>query len=271
MCSPSATLAVWASSWLAGLSAPDDVLDALQAWAPMHTVGAGDPVIAGRTGLPWPDPVDTGLTALLKTIRESATGADCEIRLVLPVPGDVRGLPVGSEFAVAATEAGEGVLVGPPGGPGTGYVPSWLQEDVLGWTAFSVDVPPGPATEVGLGEAEYEMREAVREAAATLMKLHSVALESSTSDPRADVEAELAEYALHRYPESIPARARRVLDSADHVAAILTVAEDESTTAAPSASGALAREELLRPLWNSVRSARLVAVQSSVRAAVGRG
>ena len=52
---PSVSLSVWANAWLAGVAAPDDVLDALSQWAPRHSVTAYDAVAAGRTGLPWPD------------------------------------------------------------------------------------------------------------------------------------------------------------------------------------------------------------------------
>ena len=35
-------MSVWANAWLAGQAAPDDVLDALAAWAPAHSVIAYD-------------------------------------------------------------------------------------------------------------------------------------------------------------------------------------------------------------------------------------
>src|SRR5690606_15850630 len=69
MCSPSATLTVWAGSWLAGNSAPDDVLGALHAWAPRHTIAAGDPLTGGRSDLPWSyrgEPTGSAVMPLLK-------------------------------------------------------------------------------------------------------------------------------------------------------------------------------------------------------------
>ena len=39
---PSATFTVWASAWLVGAAAPDDVLDALAPWAEAHDVQAAD-------------------------------------------------------------------------------------------------------------------------------------------------------------------------------------------------------------------------------------
>ncbi|MBF6192661.1 hypothetical protein [Nocardia implantans] len=268
MCSPSATLTVWASSWLAGCSAPDDVLAALHAWAPKHTIAAGDPITGGRTDLPWSAhgyQPGSGVMALLKVIRETMAQPGAQLRLVLPVPGDVRGIPAGTAFAADAIEAGEGMLIGVPGAEGTGLIPHWAEDDTLQWTVYSAPVPAAPGSDMSLGEAEYAMREAVRDAADALMKLHTTALGAADSDPRELIEAELADYSRHDYPESIPLRARRILDTADHVAAILTVAQREPASAPTSASAIGAQESLLRPLWDAIRAARLVAVHASAR------
>ncbi|MFI9502978.1 hypothetical protein [Nocardia sp. NPDC052566] len=268
MCSPSATLTVWAGSWLAGCSAPDDVLEALHAWAPKHTIAAGDPVTGGRTDLPWSSRGNlpgTGVMALLKVIRETMAAPGAQLRLVLPVPGDVRGLPIGTAFAADAIEAEEGMLIGVPGTDGTGLIPQWVDDDTLQWTVYSTPIPLDPGHDMALGEAEYTMREAVRDAADALMQLHTTALGGSDSDPRELIEAELADYSRHDYPESIPLRARRILDTADHVAAILTVAQREPASAPTSASAIGAQETLLRPLWDAIRAARLVAIHASAR------
>ncbi|MEU1204009.1 hypothetical protein [Nocardia sp. NPDC005825] len=268
MSSPSASLTVWAGSWLAGCSAPDDVLDELRAWAPRQTVAAGDPVTGGHTGLPWASDEDpaavagAGIMVLLKIIREAYTGLDAQVRLVLPIPGDVRGIPVGTEFAAAATEAEEGILVGAPGTNGTGLVPVWTDEDALQWRVYSTPIPLTLAPEMPLGEAEYTMREAVRDAADALAQMHTTRLGSGGVPPRDLVEAELAGHSRHKYPDSMPLRARRILDTADQVAAILTVAEREPASAPTSATAVAAQEALLRPLWNAIRAARLAAVHA---------
>lgn len=270
MCSPSATLTVWAGSWLAGSSAPDDVLEALHAWAPRHTIAAGDPATGGRTDLPWSyrgNQTDTGVMALLKVIRETMAAPGAQLRLVLPVPGDVRGLPAGTAFAADAVDAEEGLLIGAPGAEGTGLIPQWADDDTLQWTVYSTPIPQVSGPEMSLGEAEYTMREAVRDAADALMKLHTTALGAADSDPRELIEAELADYSRHDYPESIPLRARRILDTADHVAAILTVAQREPASAPTSSSAIVTQETLLRPLWDAIRAARLVAVHAAARGA----
>src|SRR5690606_10735427 len=144
MRSPSATLTLWAGSWLAGRSAPDDVLEALHAWAPRHTLAAGDPATGGRTDLPWSALAETSGTAvmpLLKMIRQALAVPGAELRLVLPVPGDVRGLPVGTAFAADAIDAGEGILIGVPESEGTGLIPSVTEDSTLQWTVYSVPMP----------------------------------------------------------------------------------------------------------------------------------
>ncbi|MFB8002841.1 hypothetical protein [Nocardia sp. NPDC056000] len=267
MSTPSATLTVWAGSWLAGRSAPDDVLDALRAWAPRQTVAAGDPVTGGHTGLPWAadessEPAGAGIMVLLKLIREASTGPQAQVRLVLPVPGDVRGVPVGTEFAAAATEAGEGLFVGAPGSDGTGLVPIWTDDDTLQWRVYSTPIPYAIEPDMPLGEAEYAMRQAVRDAADALQQLHTTTVDSNGPSPRDLIEDELAALSQHQYPDSLPLRARRILDTADQVAAILTVAERAPASAPTSATAIAAQETLLRPLWNAIRSARLAAIHA---------
>lgn len=266
MCSPSATLTLWAGSWLAGRSAPDDVLEALHAWAPRHTLSAGDPVTGGRTDLPWTALGETAATAvmpLLKMIRQALAAPGAELRLVLPVPGDVRGLPVGTAFATDAIEAGEGILIGVPGMEGTGLIPYHEDDSTLQWTIYAAPMPPAAGPDMSLGEAEYAMREAVRDAADALMRLHTTGLGGGDADPRELIEAELADYSRHTYPDYVPLRAKRILDTADHVAAILTVAQREPASAPTSANAATTHESLLRPLWDALRAARLVAVHTA--------
>lgn len=266
MCSPSASLTVWVGAWLSGRGAPDDVLEAMHTWAPRHTISAGDPVTGGRTDLPWSahDTVpSTAIMVLLKVIREALAPSLAQLRLVLPIPGDVRGLPAGTEFTVDAIDAGEGLLVGIPGDSGTGLIPQWVDNDTIQWSIYTTPVPPKDEQEMSLGETEYAMREAVRDAADALMQLHTTGLGSGDSDPRELIEAELADYCRHPYPDSIPLRAKRILDTADHVAAILTVAQREPASAPTSVSAVTEHESLLRPLWDAIRAARLVAIHTA--------
>ena len=139
---PSATLSVWANAWLAGKAAPDDVLDALSCWAPTRSVTAYDAVAAGHTGLPWPDVHDAGAVSLLQTLRttagRTATGTP-SVTVVLPVPGDVRGLTAGTQFERDALAAGEAVIVSHPNDPGVavfahigGFITGMILVSVMG-------------------------------------------------------------------------------------------------------------------------------------------
>ncbi|QNG18855.1 hypothetical protein G4H71_21240 [Rhodococcus triatomae] len=277
MTSPSTTLAAWAGSWLRGESAPDDLVDALHRWAPMHLVFAQDAVSAGRSGLPYPEPAATGVAALLQTLRRTvADRPGAEVRLVLPAAGDVSTLPAGTGFAEAALAAGHGILVGPPGSHGIGVVPAAEAPDVLRWTVHDVPEIPLSGHATGLGEAEYAIREAVRAAADAVGELALVS--GSAADARAAVAAALDDAARHPYPGTLPPRALRILDSADHVAAIVTAADATGpggngagavvgavATRAVDSVSAAALEAHLRPLRAAVRLARTAAVNAGAR------
>src|SRR5689334_4335314 len=185
---PSVSLSVWANAWLAGVAAPDDVLDALSQWAPRHSVTAYDSVAAGRTGLPWPDLTDAGAVSMLQTLRTAAGPATGEpaMSVAVPVPGDVRGLHAGTQFQIDAIDAGEAILVSRIGGDAVGLVPEYVYADdpdvdedpeyaeptALSWTVYSLPSAPMP-DHPDLGHAEHDLRSAVRAAADALTTLRA--------------------------------------------------------------------------------------------------
>ncbi|MGC0364064.1 hypothetical protein ABH922_002048 [Rhodococcus sp. 27YEA15] len=263
MSSPSATLTVWAASWLAGDTAPDDVIDALAEWAPMHLLGAADQQTAERHELDWPGVTASGVSALLRILRTENT----DIRLVLPTAGDVRGLPVGTDFARAAISAGEGVQIGTTGEPGMGLVPVVEGPDVMRWTLYPIPAVAAHPGQCSLREAEYALRQAVREAADALGSLQTVATGTRGSDARALIAEAMQAQARHRWPAALSPRHLQVLDTADNVAAILDVAAAAATHRPPTAAAEYSREELLRRLWDVVRAARIASADSmSIRA-----
>jgi hypothetical protein len=271
---PSVSLSVWANAWLAGVAAPDDVLDALSQWAPRHSVTAYDSVAAGRTGLPWPDLNDAGAVSLLQTLRTAAgpPGSTPSIGVVLPVPGDVRGLPAGTQFQRDAVTAGEAILVARDPLAAIGLVPEFDYDDdiedesefepelcALSWTVYSV--PDAPTVEyVDLGEAEYALRSAVRSAAEALGALRAGAAGADVADPRGLVEQVLESGRQHRIPDHAPNRAMRVLENAAHVDAIITVSSGLIPSGLQSSSEVQIASDALRPLTGVVRSARMAAV-----------
>jgi hypothetical protein len=277
---PSVSLSVWANAWLAGVAAPDDVLDALSQWAPRHSVTAYDSVAAGRTGLPWPDLHDSGAVSLLQTLRTAAhpAGSSPVIGLALPVPGDVRGLPPGTQFQRDAVATGEAIIVGNDSSSVIGLVPDFEYDDVdddtefeaepcaLSWTVYSA--PGTPAMEhLDLGEAEYTLRSAVRSAADALGALRAGAASADVADPRALVERVLESTRQHRIPDHAPTRALRVLENAAHVDAIITVSSGLIPIGLQSSSEVQIASDALRPLAGVVRSARLAAVGAILHSA----
>ncbi|OBA58430.1 hypothetical protein A5647_20715 [Mycobacterium sp. 1100029.7] len=296
---PSVSLSLWANAWLAGKAAPDDVLDALSLWAPKQSVTAYDAVAAGHTGLPWPDVHDAGTVSLLQTLRGAvgrltgpSSGPLCgTINVVLPVPGDVRGLAPGTQFERDALAAGEAVIITNPDDPAAavGLVPEFTYADpdeaddpdapelcALAWTVYSL--PGAPVFEHHeLGDAEYSLRSAVRSAADAL---GAVGLGSSSDieDPRGMVEQLLESTRQHRIPDHAPTRALRVLENAAHVDAIIAVSAGLSRADSPiavgleplgtqSSSEARIAGDALRPLTTVVRSARMAAVNAILHSA----
>ncbi len=238
----------------------------------MHLVGAGDSDAATDFGLQYPGYTE-GIASLLQAIRAAATAStpaagDAGVKLVLPAPGAVSGLPANTDFSRAALNTGQAVIVGTSGNAGIGLVPVVEGPDVLRWTVYSIVVPEHGHRDRGLGEAEFEMREAVRGAAEALAQMQSLPTRTLDADPRTRIAASIADAARHRYPAEMSDRAFRVLESADRVAAILTVAAGSAPSEAPTASAAAAREELVRPLWAAVRTARTIAVATSIEAAM---
>ena len=280
---PSATLSIWANAWLAGKAAPDDVLDALTCWAPTQSVTAYDAVAAGHTGLPWPDVHDAGAVSLLQTLRTAAgrsnrlpAGAP-SIKVVLPVPGDVRGLSAGTQFERDALAAGEAVIVSSPEDPGVavGLVPEFGYDDsddevavselcALSWTVYSL--PGAPLIDhTELGEAEYALRLAVRSAADALTTIGSAGVD--IDDPRGLIEQLLESARQHQVPEHAPSRALRVLENAAHVDAIIAVSAGLTRIGTQSLSETQIATDALRPLAAVVRSARMAALSAILRAA----
>ncbi len=257
----SATFTVWTSAWLAGAAAPDDVLDALVPWAQAHDVQAADAATAEATALPAPGAPVSSVTFLLAAMRRTVgeRGRASPGRLVLPVPGDVRGLPGPGVFSREATAAGEGVLFADAG---LGIVPTLIADCVLRWTVYPVPDPGPPSEFVALSQAERELRAEVRQSASVLTSL-------DVARHRPGVREEIAA-ALRARPESLwpagmPGQALRVLQHADEVEAILAAASVDEPGGALSASATAARREALRPIETAVRVARRAAVAEAVR------
>ena len=258
MSCPSATLTVWTSAWLAGAAAPDDVLDALVPWAEAHDVQAADADTAERTALSPPGAPVSSVTFLLAALRRLG-GDGSAARLVLPAPGDVRGLPGPGVFSREATAAGEGVLFADAG---IGLVPNTVADGVLRWTVYPVTEPGPPPEFVALGQAETDLRDQVRRSASVLT---SLGVARHRPGVREEIAAALRARPRSMWPAGMPGQALRVLQHADEVEAILAAASGDDPGGALSASAATARRDALRPIESAVRVARRAAVAEAVR------
>ena len=241
----SGILTAWASAWLAGEAAFDDAVS--------RVTGADEP--HRLVGLPGTtDEVPLGW--LLPVLRERAPEG---LRLVLPVPGDPRGLPGPGPFSTAALECGEAVM-----GGGFGAVPRITSHgSTIGsrttsvcWVVFETGEPtPDPLT---VAEAEHALTDATRDAASTL-----AALDVATWRP--EVAGGLAKARRVTSPELPPGhdtRAVRLLAQADRLGAVLALASTDALDGTLTSREAAARDLALRPLATAVRRARLAAYNS---------
>ncbi|WP_370941793.1 hypothetical protein AB5J62_22035 [Amycolatopsis sp. cg5] len=255
MCCTSATFAVWSSAWLNGAAASDDVLDALLAWGEAHDVVAADPAAAEAFDLPLAFNRAATPVQLLMALRSHGAKS---LRLVLPAPGDVRGLGPGGSFAEAALRAGEAVVITELA---FGIVPEPVAEGLMRWTVFSLTAPAA-LEYIGMGEAEHGLTDTIRASAGALQSLN---VESNRPGVRAELSARLRSVPQCEWPAGTPGRSLRVLQRAQEIDAILAIASIDDPGGALSASAAAQRAQALRPLFDAVRTARTASVNEAVR------
>lgn len=248
-------MSVWVSAWLHGAVAADDVLDAVKTWSEVNEVVAADEGTATELEIPATGEPPVGPALLLAGLRRCGAGA---ARLLLPAPGDARGLGGPGPFLRAAMEAGETVVFPDVA---LGLVPEVLVEGITRWTVHAV--PPCPSQEhLNLADAEHTLATVMREATRTLSSLDVAKYRPGV---RAEIEAAINNAPKPPWPARTPPRTIRVFQRAAEVEAILMVAAGDSPGGALSASAARARGDALRPLTDAVRAARRAAVDEAVR------
>lgn len=250
----SATLAAWMRSWRAGFVSYDEVLDEVRTSDADHLVAGTDAPVA----------LAEGLSAF------SRLGPD-DIWLVLPSPGDPRGLPGPGPFTDAALGAGEGVLCGGAGlvpevethtsGSGdTWYTVTWRTE------ALSRDVPrlddPLVLARRGaptVAEADHDLLMALREATDVLSRLDVARWRPDLADALHDLRRDSAGLEL---PPGYHARCGRLVARAAVVARIVTLAAVDAPGGAVTAFEAAERDAALRPLAAAARRAHTAAINA---------
>ncbi len=205
-----------------------------------------------------------GLTLALGRLRAlGVTG----FRVALPAPGHPLGLSGPPEFNARALEAEEAVVCS---GAALGLVPEVYEAGPAGdvhvevvWHCLPVREAP-PADVPSLGEAERELAEALRDATAVLSRLDVAGsgpvAEAAIDAYRARVEGGGGEVLAPGYPP----RAVRVLELAQRVGLLISVAYGTGHGGAVSASEMAGRGEALRPVERVARRAQVAAYNAWV-------
>jgi hypothetical protein len=237
------TLALWAAASQGGASA-DDVLGAVDDAGHRAGVRAATSEIAAATGLPGPGWPSAGSAALLPLLREGGAA-----ELLLPYPGDMRGLPIGGELTVAGLDAGALVVL-----PASeiALVPADGQ-----WRAYPCSTNHQA---LGLGEAHEMLDTAVGRATRSLTAL-DVARGSDSA--REQVRRVMLDEAV-TCPPGTPPAASALLATSISLHALLAVANSQDTAAVTSYEMA-AVDDVLRPLAIAIRESRRAAVAAAVR------
>ncbi|GAA0963206.1 hypothetical protein GCM10009558_082160 [Virgisporangium aurantiacum] len=240
----SARFVSWVRAWRAGLVPYDEVAGEI----------AGDEEhLAADVPGTWTDvQLPEALSALSKVHPD-------EIRLVLPAPGDPRGLPGPGPFAGAALLTGEGVVAATLGlvpevrthtsGSGDTF------ETVL-WRCY-------PLPELRRQHDEPSAAEAEAELSAALMSTTSALTKLDVAQWRPELAGALQ--ALRRpdnstdLPPGYDARARRLYARASVLDRVLALAELSAPGGAVNGYEAQQRDAALRPLTQACRRALVAA------------
>ena len=171
------------------------------------------------------------------------------LRLVLPVPGDVHGLPPLAQLAPAAVEAGQVVV-----GDTLVLLPAAATTETVQWTA--AELPTGclapPPVEGTLRSVSGRLDLAVGDAARTLAGLDLARWHPEVPALLAGLSARAEDPGLP--PDTDPVAAS-VLTRARRLATVLDLALADSPGGAVTAGQMTAREQALRPLADAVREA----------------
>jgi hypothetical protein len=240
----SARFVSWVRAWRAGLVPYDEVAGEI----------AGDEEhLAADVPGTWTDvQLPEAVSALSKLHPD-------DIRLVLPAPGDPRGLPGPGPFTGAALVTGEGVVAG-----SLGLVPEVRThtsgsgdtfETVL-WRFYALPPAPRPFDEPSAAEAEAELSAALMSTTTALTKL-------DVAQWRPELAGALQ--ALRRpdnstdLPPGYDARARRLYARASVLDRVLALAELSAPGGAINGYEAQQRDAALRPLTQACRRALVAA------------
>ncbi|HEX5540449.1 MAG TPA: hypothetical protein VFX60_02615 [Micromonospora sp.] len=245
----SSRFVAWVRAWRAGLVPYDEVATEI--------AGDEEHLVADSPGS-WTDlPLRDALPSLSKVPPD-------EIRLVLPAPGDPRGLPGPGVFSSAALLAGEAVVA-----RGLGLIPevrhhtsgSGMAFETVLWRVYPLpeEAPAASLTHPSTAEAESELSLALAEATATLTRLDIAQWRPELASAlaalrRPDAAADL--------PPGFDPRARRLFARASVLDQVLALAEQVAPGGAINGYDVQQRDAALRPLIAACRRALVAACNS---------
>lgn len=244
----------WVRAWRAGLVSFDEVADEI--------AGSEEHVVADAPATWTEVPLREALSTFAKLHPD-------QVRLVLPAPGDPRGLPGPGAFTRAALVAEECAIAGD-----LGLVPEIRTHtsgsgdtfETVVWRVYPLpaadgpDTPAGPgaagSSEPGPAEAEADLSVALAEAITQLTRL-------DVAQWRPELAGALS--ALRRpdfagdLPPGYDARARRLFARATMLDRVLVLANQSAPGGAVNAYEAQRRDAALRPLLAACRRALVAA------------
>jgi hypothetical protein len=245
----STRLVAWVRAWRAGLVPFDELAEEI--------AGDEEHLVADAPGT-W---TDVKLTEALPAFAKLHPD---DIRLVLPVPGDPRGLPGPGELTGAALLAGEALVA-----PEFGVVPevrthtsgSGVTFETVLWRCYPV-TDYKPVFQLGAAEAEAELTQALAEATTQLTRLDVAHWKPELAGA---LQALRRPESTATLPPGFDPRSRRLFARASVLDQVLALAEHNAPGGAVNNYEAQQRDAALRPLTNACRQALVAACNAPLR------
>jgi hypothetical protein len=236
----------WVRAWRAGLVPFDELAD---------EIARDEEHLAVDAPGTWTDvPLRQALPAFAKVHPD-------DVRLVLPAPGDPRGLPGPGELTGAAMLVGEAVMA-----PDFGVVPvvqrhtsgSGMEFETVRWQFFGVR-EHRPVFQMGAAEAESELAVALGEATNQLTKLDVAQWKPELAGA---LQALRRPESTATLPPGFDPRARRLFARASILDQVLALAGTSTPGGSINGHEAQQRDAALRPLTTACRQALVAACNS---------
>jgi|GEM_PF-566895 len=279
-----ATMTAWLRSWRAGHVTLDEVLHHVE--GAVGELGDHDHMVLGSAQASFGDSTTDGYAEPLALALRSFEGATAdEIQLLLPTPGDTRGLPGCTAtspepvkaFVTAAVEAGCVVLLTAPGdGTLTGLVVTPISGRMVAWHRFVLPAQPAatlastrlpswalsPQATMTPADADAALVAALHDVTSTLDQLELSAQRADRGEQLAALRRDGARGP--RLPPGYSSRQRLRLARAGMVLGIAELAAADTDAGAVDAHQIVARAAALREITAAARAAYTATVNAPI-------